>query len=137
MNVKTSNRYLERGGVQQGEVVFCPVSGDVEVWHRGECRFKSWMRPRVDARLAGGSRKTRVVRVEVGLSCFVKQTLPENGEWEVIAGLCAMLTPKKAFGVVLGFAQRYAMQIETQIETDGIEQKETAASFEPSASWRV
>lgn len=51
------------------------------------------------------------------MSYFVKQALLENGEWEVVAGLCAFLTPKNAFDAVLGFAQRYATQIEMQVET--------------------
>ena len=38
--VKTGNHYLERNSVQQAEVVGCQVSGEVEVWHWGECRFK-------------------------------------------------------------------------------------------------
>ena len=44
--VKTSNRYLDRNGIPQAEIFYCPVSGDVEVWHEDRYRFKFRMRPR-------------------------------------------------------------------------------------------
>ena len=102
--MKTSDRFMERLGIPQAEVLICPMSCDIEVWYGDDCHLKIYIAEIAD--------KEGRCTTTVGRSMYLDQTIPDNPEWQALVSVCKPLARQEAFDRAFQYAVKVARQIE-------------------------